>query len=151
MNSAWLLPGIQLSSWARNKSTVEEVTSNLPNSFIQYFVARNQQDGGALITADDISRIADCGFAGEFFKACSFEYHGLDIFDGDDITLFDLNYETLLERIYCKFDLVTNFGITEHMLNQYLAFKTMHEFVKPGGILYHDLPMSGYHLHGYFN
>ena len=29
--------------------------------------------------------------------------------------------------------------------------KTVHELAKPGGLIYHDLPMAGYHNHGYFS
>lgn len=28
--------------------------------------------------------------------------------------------------------------------------QTIHELTKVGGIIYHDLPMGGYHTHGYF-
>ena len=119
--------------------------------FIRYFSSGRKPDSGAVTDAADIARISDRGFAGELFKACGFEYHALDIFDGEDITLFDLNMETPPQHFLGKFDLITNFGTTEHVLNQYLAFKTMHELTKQGGIIYHDLPMGGYHLHGYFN
>src|SRR5262249_46235906 len=49
------------------------------------------------------------------------------------------------------FDLVTNYGTTEHLLNQMLAMKTIHDLARPGGIIHHDLPLGGYHDHGYFN
>ena len=119
--------------------------------FIRYFSSRQKSDSCPDAGVADISRIANKGFAGELFKTCGFEYQALDIFDGEDITLFDLNLEVPPPRFVEKFDLVTNFGTTEHVLNQYMAFKTMHELAKPGGVIYHDLPMGGYHLHGYFN
>jgi hypothetical protein len=37
------------------------------------------------------------------------------------------------------------------LINQYLAMKTMHDLTKLGGIIYHDVPMSGYYEHGYFS
>lgn len=120
--------------------------------FIRYFSSNREQGTASVAVAADISHsIANRGFSGALFKACGFEYHALDIFDGEDITLFDLNLESPPAHFVGKFDLVTNFGTTEHVLNQYLAFKTMHELAKPGGVIYHDLPMGGYHLHGYFN
>jgi hypothetical protein len=118
--------------------------------FISYFSSGQEKDPSATLTAD-MARIADRGFSGELFKKCGFEYHALDIFDGKDITLFDLNLEEPPQKFVGKFDLVTNFGTTEHVLNQYLAFKTMHELAKPGGVMYHELPLGGFHLHGYFN
>jgi hypothetical protein len=83
-------------------------------------------------------------------KACGFKYLALDIFNADDTILFDLNLQDPGPELAGQFDLVTNFGTTEHVINQYRSFKTAHELARPGGLIYHDLPFSGYHNHGYF-
>jgi hypothetical protein len=103
--------------------------------------------------ADDqfIQRVSNKGFTSELLKRAGFKYKALDIFNGDEVILFDLNIESPPPDLIGTFDLVTNFGTTEHVINQYQSFKTMHELTKPGGIIYHDLPMGGYHMHGYFN
>jgi hypothetical protein len=49
-----------------------------------------------------------------------------------------------------EFDLVTNFGTSEHVLNQFNVFQTMHDFTRDNGLMYHDVPMGGYFFHGYF-
>lgn len=85
------------------------------------------------------------------FKHSGFSYKALDIFDGDEVILFDLNLDTPGPELKGKFNLVTNFGTTEHIINQFASFRTIHELTKQGGIIYHDLPMGGYHTHGYFN
>ena len=103
------------------------------------------------MAADQIAKLADRGFASTLFNACGFEYQALDIFDGDAVMLFDLNLHTIPQALAGRFDLVTNFGTTEHVINQYLSMKTMHELTRPEGIIYHDLPMGGYHNHGYFS
>jgi len=105
------------------------------------------------LQADDqfIQRVSNKGFTSELLKRAGFKYKALDIFNGDEVILFDLNIESPPPDLIGTFDLVTNFGTTEHVINQYQSFKTMHELTKPGGIIYHDLPMSGYHMHGYFN
>jgi len=99
----------------------------------------------------EIKAIADKGLFGRIITACGFTYRALDIFEAEATTLFDLNIHSPGDDLYEKFDLVTNFGTTEHVINQYLSMKTMHELTKPGGLIYHDLPMAGYHNHGYFS
>lgn len=105
------------------------------------------------LTASDefVKRISNRGFTSELLKRAGFLYKALDIFDGDDVVLFDLNLESPGEELAGSFDLVTNFGTTEHVINQCNSFKTIHELTRPGGIIYHDLPLGGYHMHGYFN
>lgn len=41
------------------------------------------------------------------------------------------------------FDMVTNYGTTEHVGNQYRVFKNIHNFVKPGGVMIHTVPIVG--------
>lgn len=61
----------------------------------------------------------------------------------------DLNKEIPDEYIN-KFDLLTNFGTSEHVSDQYMVWKNMMSLVKVGGFLYHDLPFSGtWRNHGY--
>ena len=121
-------------------------------AFVEFFVGQ-KRDGwrAADLSRNQISTLADRGFASKLFKACGFEYRALDIFDGDDVILFDLNLHPVPQELAGRFDLVTNFGTTEHLINQYLAMKSIHELTKSGGCIYHHLPMGGYHSHGYFN
>jgi SAM-dependent methyltransferase len=99
----------------------------------------------------EIARFADIGYLGELLTACGFEYQSLDLINAYNTVLFDLNIHEVPEALRGRFDLVTNFGTTEHLINQALAMQTMHDLAKPGGIIYHDLPMSGYLTHGYFS
>jgi hypothetical protein len=100
---------------------------------------------------DYFSAMANKGNASDYFEGCGFKYSAFDIFDGNNVILFDLNFDVPKPEFTGKFDLVTNFGTTEHVLNQYLSFKTIHELTINGGVIYHDLPMGGYHNHRYFN
>jgi len=88
---------------------------------------------------------------GDLLTKAGHEYLSFDIFDGTNVFLFDLNFDLPNSEFLGKFELVTNFGTTEHVLNQYLSFKTIHDLTCIGGVIYHDLPMGGYHDHGYFN
>ena len=49
-----------------------------------------------------------------------------------------------------EFDVVTNFGTTEHVFNIGQAFKTVHELTKPGGISLHCVPCFAFVNHGFY-
>src|SRR5215208_6394289 len=50
-----------------------------------------------------------------------------------------------------KYGMTTNHGTTEHLLNQYNAFKMIHDFTAPGGLMLHALPFTVHLEHGFFN
>ena len=89
-------------------------------------------------------------FVGELFEKAGFIYHAIDIADGYGTTILDLNHEPAPDNFISKFDLVVNFGTTEHLLNQYNAFKVIHDSTKVGGYIVHSLPCVGFSNHGYF-
>jgi hypothetical protein len=45
----------------------------------------------------------------------------------------------------------TNVGTTEHVGDQMNAFRSVHDFAKPGAIMYHSVPALGYFNHGLFS
>jgi hypothetical protein len=47
-----------------------------------------------------------------------------------------------------RYDIVTNFGTTEHVANQLQSFKVIHDLATPGAIMLHVLPASGSPNHG---
>ena len=104
-----------------------------------------------LYTQAELQSLSDHGLLGKLMIACGFSYCALDIFEAENTIVFDLNVQAPGDDLAGKFDVVTNLGTTEHLINQHQAFKTMHELAKTGGIIYHDLPLSGYHEHGYFS
>ncbi|NEQ98715.1 MAG: hypothetical protein F6K30_18680 [Cyanothece sp. SIO2G6] len=74
---------------------------------------------------------------------CAIDLHGTD-----QSLPFDLNYEISLNQ---KFDITINFGTGEHVFNVFQFFKTIHERVKPDGIMLHAMPFLGWVDHGFFN
>ena len=66
------------------------------------------------------------------------------------ITL-DLNYDSAPPYATQKYDLVTNFGTTEHVANQLNAFRVIHNLTKPGGIMIYQMPAQGSPTHGLIN
>jgi SAM-dependent methyltransferase len=90
-------------------------------------------------------------YLGEVFAETTVRYLAFDIFQAPGTRIFDLNREGLPPDLAGRFDLVLNFGTTEHVLNQFNAFKVIHEALAPGGLAFHQLPMTGWFDHGYFN
>lgn len=88
---------------------------------------------------------------GDMLERAGYEYTSFDIFAGYKTELFDLNTDVLPEQHRNRYDLVLNFGTTEHVLGQYNAFKIIHEATAVGGVICHDLPMAGHLDHGFFN
>lgn len=88
-------------------------------------------------------------FVGELFEAAGIQYESFDIAHGYRTTILDLNHAVLPHELHARFDLVLNFGTTEHILNQYNCFKVIHDATRAGGYIYHSLPAVGYVDHGY--
>jgi SAM-dependent methyltransferase len=78
-------------------------------------------------------------------------YQSIDIDGSPDAIRLDLNCDCVPAESLNAFDLVTNYGTTEHVANQMNAFKVMHDLTKPGGIMVHNVPAQGYPNHGLFN
>jgi len=63
----------------------------------------------------------------------------------------DINFDAVPTEYRGRYGLTTNHGTTEHLLNQYNAFKMIHDFTKPGGMMMHGVPFTVHLEHGFFN
>ncbi len=120
-------------------------------SFLNYYASRG--GGGRLY--DDLSHAEKASIGanehlGDLLIFAGFGYTALDIFHATNTILFDLNAHEPGPALKNKFDLVMNFGTTEHVFNQIRSFQTIHDLTKTGGVMYHDLPMMGYIHHSFF-
>lgn len=88
-------------------------------------------------------------YVSELFDLTDIEYHSFDICPALKTEIFELNFQSLPDKFKNYFDVVLNFGTTEHILNQYNAFKIMHEATKIGGRIFHQVPTMGWFNHGY--
>lgn len=84
------------------------------------------------------------------FEDSDFCYRCLDVCDGPGIIRADLNEYRVPAEWRGRFDLVTNFGTTEHVLDQVNSFRVMHDFAKVGARFIHHVPFAGYFNHGLF-
>ena len=66
--------------------------------------------------------------------------------------VYDLNFD-LEDKYNFKntFDVVANFGTTEHIFNQHSAFQNIHKLCKTNGLMIHSLPIQGAYEHGLYN
>lgn len=86
----------------------------------------------------------------EITDLTNIEYDSIDVCPGLKTEILDLNFDMLPSRMVGRYDVVLNFGTTEHIFNQWNCFEVMHDATKVGGVMYHQLPASGYLDHGYF-
>lgn len=89
-------------------------------------------------------------YLSELLDLTPFEYTSYDVCPALKTEIFDLNEEHLPSHYQEHFDIVLNFGTTEHIINQLNSFRVMHDALKVGGIFFHQLPSVGWMDHGYF-
>src|SRR5262249_49865921 len=63
----------------------------------------------------------------------------------------DLNYGRAPFLMRGKFAVVTNYGTSEHVANQFNVFKVMHDLTRRWGVMIHHVPAQGYLNHGLVN
>lgn len=103
------------------------------------------------ISIEDIAPFSHHAYMSDIWNLAGIEYICLDVLGGDKVTMFDLNFDQVPDSMKEQFDIVFNYGTTEHVFNQYNSFKTIHDLTKPSGFMLHCVPMSGFHNHGLFN
>jgi len=117
--------------------TIERV-----RSFVDHFGVKNVSDA-------DIAAYAKNGaFITDVLKRVGFDYRSFDIVEAPDCEYFDLNHDAVPRRHRGRFDVVLNFGTTEHVLNQFNALKTLHDLAKPSGLIYSYFIRAGHPEHG---
>jgi hypothetical protein len=60
---------------------------------------------------------------------------------------FDLNQPVPLAE---QFDFTINIGTAEHVFNVHQFFKTAHDLTRPGGMMMHSSPFTGWPDHGFY-
>jgi hypothetical protein len=128
---------------------------------IREFIAN--QGGSPLGESDlsrEIERLADASeprahqrttMLSEITDLTNIAYQSIDVCPGlKNTKILDLNFDRLPWRMRRRYDVVLNFGTTEHIVNQWNCFEVIHDAIKVGGVVYHQLPASGYLDHGYF-
>ncbi len=92
-------------------------------------------------------------YVGPIFERLGFRYSCIDTYEVEGLqgsVTLDLNFDQAPPHLLGQGDIVQNFGTTEHVCNQYNCFKLIHDVTKPGGFMWHNLPMSDFYAHGFF-
>lgn len=108
------------------------------DTFMKRFGASDRQFAERLASASS----SKTAFAGELLTRCGMSYDAIDVAEDFQTTLFDLNRDRIPRLFRASFDLVLNFGTTEHVLNQAHAFSVIHDATKAGGHIVHQLPQG---------
>ena len=111
------------------------------NRFLGHF-------GGELYAGNELKTMANRAFAGDLFCRAGLRYKAVDITPYPRTMRLDLNTDRLPFWHRRRYDLVTNCGTTEHVLNQLNAFRLIHDACKVSGLMYHGVPMGGDYTHG---
>jgi hypothetical protein len=78
-----------------------------------------------------------------FYSELGIDYWSMDASGLHQSIPLDLNFDDVPTEHIKRHDLVTNFGTTEHAINQLNCFKIAHDLTKPGGLMIHDVPFGG--------
>jgi len=82
-----------------------------------------------------------------YFEQMGIKHISIDINGKDGVLKLNLCNSINLKPV----DIVTNFGTSEHVKNQYMCFKNIHGFCKLGGLIMHEVPEEGSFLkHGLY-
>ena len=87
----------------------------------------------------------------EFWLWLGYRYAAIDIDGSPGSIPLDLNFDQVSGEHRGRFDLVTNYGTTEHVANQLNAFAVIHDLAAKGGLMIHVLPSQGMMNHGLIN
>lgn len=77
-----------------------------------------------------------------YFVKRGVEHTSIDINGRDGALSIDLS-KPISGEMLGSFDVLTNFGTSEHVSNQYECFKNIHNLVREGGIAVHLVPRKG--------
>jgi hypothetical protein len=96
----------------------------------------------------DTNVLAGAPLAREFWTWLGLYYASIDIDASPGSIPLDLNYDEVPAELVGRYDIVTNFGTTEHVANQLQSFKIIHDLAAAGAIMLHVLPAGGTPNHG---
>jgi hypothetical protein len=88
-----------------------------------------------------------------FYEALGFSrYVAIDVNERFGSLRMDLNKDLAAAYDYTeRFSLVTNNGTGEHVFNQYMVFKNVHELCERGGLMLHCVPFINWVNHGFYS
>ncbi len=91
------------------------------------------------------------GASRDLHEHLGMEYACVDVDERFGSLALDMNFDEVPPEHQNRYDLTTNHGTSEHILNQYNVFKMMHDLTRPGGLILHAQTFTVHLEHGFFN
>jgi hypothetical protein len=121
-----------------------DIPLNVGREFMQTF--------GVTVHDDRIAQDLRPGVKVEhLMRDAGFQYSAFDVYVDGATRIFDLNTQSLEAADVARFDVVTNYGTSEHVCNQFNLFKVAHDALSIGGVMINSVPFYGHVNHGLFN
>jgi len=86
----------------------------------------------------------------KYFIEKGFKYESIDMTDTCTQKL-DLNYDKVPLKLINKFDVVTNIGTSEHIVNNLNVFRSMDYLCKQNGVMLNSIPLGHHFNHGFYS
>ena len=114
--------------------------------FLKEFFTRHGADGAFEKYKNAVGATV---YAANIYRDAGFCFFSLDLNEKNESIPIDLNMwpNPELSPHVNQYDLVLNFGTTEHVSNQLAAFAILHYLCRPNGIILHHIPMVHYSSH----
>ena len=77
-----------------------------------------------------------------YFDRLGFNHTSIDIKGKRGSIPLDLSKPITDKRYLNRFDILTNFGTSEHVSNQFECWRNIHNLVKSGGVFIHMVPLT---------
>lgn len=97
------------------------------------------------------AQATDTPYAKDLWDWLGCRYAAIDYDSSPHCLKLDLNFDDVPTDHRGAYDLVTNFGTTEHVVNQLQAMKVIHDLARHRGIMLHTVPSQGNADHAMFN
>jgi hypothetical protein len=85
------------------------------------------------------------------FRRSPYRYRCVDLMPGPLTLQIDLNTYRVRWRERGTYNLITNFGTSEHVTDQVNTFRVIHDFAAVGAVFTHSVPFTGYFNHGLYS
>src|SRR5437899_798768 len=91
------------------------------------------------------------GAARDLYEHLGMTYACIDLDARFGSLTLDMNFDTVPSEHRGRYNLTTNHGTSEHILDQYNVFKMVHDLTCTGGLILHAVPFTVHLEHGFFN
>lgn len=91
------------------------------------------------------------GSARDLYEGLGMRYACVDVDEQFNSVTLDMNFDGAPAEHVGRYDLLTNHGTSEHVLNQANLFRLCHDLTKTGGLMLHAVTFTVHLEHGFFN